>query len=570
MNMINLLIVFLGFLNPIDSFLSKNQNADVDMVDFLELYQVDKGDLNRFHNLVFSDFYLDRFETFQQKWQQKMNLINFDSLDRSEKVDFLLLKNYIKHELDVVRFKKEENAQMKDSFPFIDAILHLEERRRLMLDVNPKEAAEALMQVQDSIKIKKEEMAAFEKNEIDAVFANESSKKLNQLNGVLSVWFNYYHNFDPEFDWWVEEQYKKTHQALEEFSSWLKREIAGQRGNDDDPIIGTPIGREKLLSELAYEMIAYSPEEILAIAESEFKWCEDEMDKSSKKLGFTNSNDALEHVKNLYVEPGHQDDLVNAQMRESLGFLKDRDLITIPALAEEFWRLEMIDARSQRYFPFAYYSGQKMGVAFATSEMDHSSKLQSMKGNNMHFSRNVTPHELIPGHHLQSFVASRNNTHRGMFYTPFYIEGWALYWEFRYFDLGWANNPEDEIGMLFWRMHRAARIITTIKYHLGQMTANEMVDFLVDRVGHERNNAISEVRRYIDGSYGPLYQSGYMLGGIQIRELHEELVVSGMMTEKDFHDEILAMNSIPIEMVRMLLTDLEIKSSYKPLWRFYD
>ena len=92
------------------------------------------------------------------------------------------------------------------------------------------------------------------------------------------------------------------------------------------------------------------------------------------------------------------------------NFLKDQDLITIPALAEEFWRLEMIDGRSQRYFPFAYYSGQKMGVAFATSEMDHSSKLQSMKGNNMHFSRNVTPHELIPGHHLQSFIASRNNT----------------------------------------------------------------------------------------------------------------------------------------------------------------
>ena len=188
----------------------------------------------------------------------------------------------------------------------------------------------------------------------------------------------------------------------------------------------------------------------------------------------------------------------------------------------------------------------------------------------MHFSRNVTPHELIPGHHLQSFIASRNNTHRRMFYTPFYVEGWALYWEFRYFDLGWGNSPEDEIGMLFWRMHRAARIITTIKYHLNQMTANEMVDFLVDRVGHERDNAVSEVRRYIDGSYGPLYQSGYMLGGIQIRELHKELVVNGTMTEKDFHDNVLVVNSIPIEMVRMLLTKLEIKSDYKPVWRFYD
>ena len=43
-----------------------------------------------------------------------MNLIDFHSLDRSEKVDFLLLKNYIEHELDVVRFKKEENKKMKD------------------------------------------------------------------------------------------------------------------------------------------------------------------------------------------------------------------------------------------------------------------------------------------------------------------------------------------------------------------------------------------------------------------------------------------------------------------------
>tara|TARA_B100000029_G_scaffold140719_2_gene135948 strand:+ start:3492 stop:5198 length:1707 start_codon:yes stop_codon:yes gene_type:complete len=568
--MINLLIVFLSFLNPIDSFLSRGENTDSNMVVFLENYQVDKNDLNRFHNLVFSDFYLERFESFQQEWHQKMNSIDFDSLDRAGKVDFILLKNYIQHELDVVKFKKEENKQMKDFFIFIDDILYLEENRRLMLEVDPKESAEILMRVQEAIESKKEELKGLDPSAIDAVFANESSKKLNQLNGVLSTWFNYYHNFDPEFDWWVEEQYRKTNQALEDFSSWLRVEIAGQRGNDDDPIIGTPIGREKLLSELSYEMIAYSPEEILEIAESEFKWCEDQMDKASEEIGFTNRNDALEHVKNLYVHPGKQDDLVNAQMNESLDFLKSRDLVTIPALAEEFWRLEMINARSQRYFPFAYYSGQSMGVAFATSEMDHSSKLQSMRGNNMHFSRNVTPHELIPGHHLQSFIASRNNTHRRMFYTPFYVEGWALYWEFRYFDLGWGNSPEDEIGMLFWRMHRAARIITTIKYHLNQMTANEMVDFLVDRVGHERDNAVSEVRRYIDGSYGPLYQSGYMLGGIQIRELHKELVVNGTMTERDFHDNVLVVNSIPIEMVRMLLTKLEIKSDYKPVWRFYD
>jgi uncharacterized protein (DUF885 family) len=63
----------------------------------------------------------------------------------------------------------------------------------------------------------------------------------------------------------------------------------------------------------------------------------------------------------------------------------------------------------------------------------------------------------------------------------------------------WENDfprgPEDRIGMLFWRMHRAARIIFSLSFHLERMTPQEAVDFLVDRVGHELANAEGEVRR---------------------------------------------------------------------------
>ena len=108
--------------------------------------------------------------------------------------------------------------------------------------------------------------------------------------------------------------------------------------------------------------------------------------------------------------------------------------------------------------------------------------------------------------------------------------------------------------MLFWRSHRCARIIFSLKFHLGQMTAPEAIDFLVDRVGHERRNATAEVRRSVNGSYGPLYQAAYMLGGLQIRALRKELVDSGKMTNRAFHDEILKQNAIPIEMIRASLT----------------
>jgi uncharacterized protein (DUF885 family) len=95
-----------------------------------------------------------------------------------------------------------------------------------------------------------------------------------------------------------------------------------------------------------------------------------------------------------------------------------------------------------------------------------------------------------------------------------------------------------------------------------------MVDFLVQRVGHEKMGASSEVRRYIGGDYGPLYQAGYMLGGLQLRALHRELVASGKMAEKAFHDAVLAQGSIPVELLRAALTNAPLTREWKSSWRF--
>jgi uncharacterized protein (DUF885 family) len=175
---------------------------------------------------------------------------------------------------------------------------------------------------------------------------------------------------------------------------------------------------------------------------------------------------------------------------------------------------------------------------------------------------------LIPGHHLQIYVAGRNNTHRSIFSTPFLVEGWALYWEMRLWDLGWSQTPEDRIGMLFWRMHRAARIIVSLKFHLGKMTPTEMVDFLVDRVGHEKLGATSEVRRFIGGSYSPVYQCGYMIGGLQIRALHKELVGGKKMSERQFHDTFMAYNAISVELIRAGMENVPLKRDSRSQWKF--
>jgi uncharacterized protein (DUF885 family) len=335
-------------------------------------------------------------------------------------------------------------------------------------------------------------------------------------------------------------------------------------------IIGDPIGREALIEELQFEMIPYTPEELLQIADKEFAWCIAELKKASRAMGFGDDYmKAIEAVKQKYVEPGKQPALIRDLAREAIEYVKKNDLVTVPKTAEETWRMEMMTPERQLVAPF-FLGGETILVSYPTDGMTHEQKMMSLRGNNPHFARAVTHHELIPGHHLQQYMTRRYRPYRELFRTPFWGEGWALYWEFLLWDRGFDKTPEDKIGALFWRSHRAARIIFSLNFHLGNWTPEQCVDLLVEKVGHERDNPLAEVRRSFSGDYGPLYQLAYMMGGLQIYSLHHDLVDSRRMSDRDFHDAILKEGPIPIEMVRAILTKQRLERAQKPGWKFYD
>jgi hypothetical protein len=286
-------------------------------------------------------------------------------------------------------------------------------------------------------------------------------------------------------------------------------------------------------------------------------------------MGFGDDwHNALEKVKSDFVPPGEQDDLATSIAREAIAFINERDLVTVPELCGETWYLTMLGKQQQETLPYAVYFGQAVGIAFPTNDMSVEQKLMSLRGNNRHFTRTVIPHELIPGHHLQKFMAERYSKHRRIFRTPFYVEGWALHWEMLLYDLKYPRTPEEQIGMLFWRAHRCARIIVSLKFHLGIMSPEEMVSFLVDEVGMEESGARGEVRRYIGDGYSPLYQCGYMLGGLQLRAIYQETVRAGEMTPKEFHDRVLKLGPVPIEMVRTSLLGGKLTRDWRAEWRF--
>jgi len=576
-----------------------------EMRSAIERYSVDRGSLARSYPVNMSTGRRDRFKKFYSDSLASLNALDFDSMSQDGKVDYLLFKNHLEYELRQLDIQAKQLAEIQPLIPFAKTIIDLEETRRRMEPINSAKVAATLNDLRKQIDGQRRSAETLQAKK---TVANRAVAAINNLRGNLRNWYTFYNGYDPVFTWWNEEPYRSVDQSLTSYASFITERVVGirssestqatpnrgpggggpgggggqgggggfQRGpsaaraGDSSDIVGDPIGREALISELRSEMIPYTPEEIIAIGEKEMAWCENEMKKASRELGYGDDwHKALEHVKNLYVEPGKQPEMIRDLALEAIKFVEDNNLVTVPELARESWRMEMMTPERQLVSPF-FLGGETILVSFPTNTMAHEQKMMSMRGNNIHFSRATVHHELIPGHHLQGFMAARHKPYRGVFSTPFWSEGNALYWELLLWDLNFAKTPENRIGMLFWRMHRCARIIFSLSFHLEKMTPQECIELLVNKVGHERDNATAEVRRSFDGSYGPLYQIAYLIGGIQQYAMHKELVGSGKMTNRQYNDALLKENRIPIEMLRAAITNQKLTRDFATNWRFYD
>ena len=540
----------------------------------VEKFSEDYGILNRFYSAQTSPTRNVRLKQLNADWLAMLDKQTFGSLNHDEQIDYLLFKNYLEHEQRELERRAKQIDEMSSLIPFARTISDLEDSRRRLEPIDSAKIAALLNNLSKSIVANQKSIEAALKDEkslkVKRTVANRAAQTVASLRTTLQRWNAFYNNYDPMFTWWNAEPYKAVDASLQGYQTFLLDKLVGIKPDDKTTIIGDPIGREALLQELEYEMIPYTPEELIEIANREFAWCETEMKKASRELGFGDDwKKALEAVKQKYVEPGKQAELIRNQAFEAIEFIEKNDLVTVPKIARDSWRMEMMSPERQLQSPF-FLGGETILVSYPTSTMTHEQKMMSMRGNNPHFTHAVTHHELIPGHHLQRYMNQRFRPYREVFRTPFWGEGWALYWEFLLWDRGFNKTPEDRVGALFWRMHRCARIIFSLSFHLEKMSPQEAVDFLVDRVGHERDNASAEVRRSFAGDYGPLYQIAYMIGGLQFYSLHREFVGSKKMSDRDFHDAILKEGPVPVEMVRAILKKQKLARAHKPVWKFYD
>ncbi len=537
----------------------------------IEHYSTDRDLLATVYKDPLSPTTRARFQSFNAEWSRQLASVDFASLDQEGKVDYLLLKNHIAREQHGQALAAAQWKQVEPLLPIAADIFALEDARRSIERPDPEKTAALFTALSAKLA---ESRKALEKQPLDAsarpsrIDAWRAADDLDQLRDQVKHWFDFYNGYDPIFSWWVQMPYKQLDTGMKDYATFLREKIAGVAADDKTTVVGTPVGRQALLDQLADEMIPYTPEELIAMARTEMDWCKRQMLLASREMGYGDDwHKALEAVKSHYVEPGKQPELIHTLALEGEQFVQKNQLVTVPDLAREGWTMEMMSPERQLVNPF-FTGGDTISVSFPTDTMTFDQRRMSLRGNNISFAHATVFHELIPGHWLQEYSTMRYRPYRQLFSTGFWIEGNALYWEMVFWDHGFNTTPEQRVGALFWRMHRCARIIFSLEFHLGQMTPEQAIDLLVNDVGHERDNAIAEVRRSFNGSYDPLYQSAYLVGGMQFRALHRQLVDSGKMTDRQFNDAVLHENMMPLELLRALLTNQPLTPDYKPAWHF--
>ena len=278
----------------------------------IQTFTADLSDIQDFLSISFSPTRAQKVEEFLTSTLISLSTdFDFDLLSQNDKVDYLLLRSHIKRLLSQEKAgaKKYHQAKKLGLFDFcVDQCIRFVETRQEVGRQSGKDIATVFQNAQRGVDCLISAMMPEKshKNDKEGFIMFWTIAKFEELTAALEEAVDFYKGYDPVITWWIEKPWKTLKIKLNALVSDLKMKIGVDGPASADDIVGDPIGREALLEELEAEWIAYSPDELIRMGERELEWCEDEMKKASKALGFDSPRDALEYVKNNFVEPGEQ------------------------------------------------------------------------------------------------------------------------------------------------------------------------------------------------------------------------------------------------------------------------
>jgi len=290
--------------------------------------------------------------------------------------------------------------------------------------------------------------------------------------------------------------------------------------------------------------------EILAILESE-GW-----DVSS---GFSAAIEEMsENPMFYYSDSGEGRDQILADYQAMIDEISEGLEPYFDVMPESGVEVQRVPEFKQKTSPGGYYNppamdGSRPGVFYAN--------LYDIKATPKYSMRTLAYHEAIPGHHFQLAIQQQQDDlpfFRRLVPFTAYAEGWALYAEQLAWELGFQQDPYDNIGRLQAELFRAVRLVVDTGIHAMRWSREEAIDYMLANTGMPESDVVAEIERYF---IIPGQATAYKVGMSKILELRElaRTELGDKFDIRDFHNVVLTNGSVPLdileELVRQYIAD---------------
>lgn len=222
-----------------------------------------------------------RLQDINNDYLSKLKSAKFEGFSIYGKVDYILLKKQIESSVWLLGKEETDYNALSKYFTFADPIYALEKLRRRG---TYKEGSLMAAQMDDIAK----QIDVLNLNFKQGILKPDQLKMATaitlSLKHRLKGFYQFYMDYEPGFTWWAPKPYEKLDLALTQYAKLFNdKEAPTPASKSNKPEIkGNPIGREELIRQLNAELIPYTPEELIKLAEKEFKFCDEELLKASE------------------------------------------------------------------------------------------------------------------------------------------------------------------------------------------------------------------------------------------------------------------------------------------------
>lgn len=249
-----------------------------------------------------------------------------------------------------------------------------------------------------------------------------------------------------------------------------------------------------------------------------------------------------------------------AYVDETRKFVLDRELVTIPEPAvcrvEETPVFGRALSTASMNPPGPFDSGPTDGIYYVTPVDPAWSPVQQeqwLRAFNRSLLRNITVHEVYPGHYLQFLHLHHagGSLVRKVYLSQSFVEGWAHYAEQLAIEEGLRRESHAaEVAQIHDALLRDCRLLASVGLHTQGMTLPEATQ-LIEREAHFEH--LPAEREAVRGTFNPEYFC-YTLGKLAILNSRVRFLQSRFSGSlKQFHDTLLGFGCPPVGLLDTLL-----------------